>query len=120
MEALLFIVLLSTIPSAYSFECVGTCYSGSLSLDPTDVYEKKQLQGFTFKTVFARDRQTCYRFCTQDCRCKACQIQGMNELSLRHAIYCKLAYIAHFKRRQFAAFTLKNQKVQLVVRVIFN
>jgi len=57
------------------FDCVGTCYAGRTLPDAKDIVHGKHLKGFSYKNITTDNPRKCYSICSQDCRCKACQIK---------------------------------------------
>jgi len=58
-----------------NFGCIGTCYSGRLFPEPQDIHHGKHLKGFSYKNITTDNPRKCYSICSQDCRCKACQMK---------------------------------------------
>jgi len=57
------------------FDCTGTCYTGQLFPEPQDIFHGKHLKGFSYKNITTDNPRKCYSICSQDCRCKACQMK---------------------------------------------
>jgi len=55
--------------------CEGTCYSGRLFPESQDIFQGKHLKGFSYKNITTDNPRKCYSICSQDCRCKACQMK---------------------------------------------
>jgi len=69
------IICLCTSQVAGHFDCIGTCYSGQLFPEPQDIFHGKHLKGFSYKNITTDNPRKCYSICSQDCRCKACQMK---------------------------------------------
>jgi len=60
----------------FDLNCVGTCYSGRLFPESQDIFDGQHLKGFSYKNITTDNPRKCYSICSQDCRCKACQMKS--------------------------------------------
>jgi len=70
-----FLIMIAVLYQQVTSDCGGTCYTAPVWPEPDHTFRRKHLRGFSYTNLTA-DVKTCYSSCAQDCRCKACQMQG--------------------------------------------
>ena len=73
-QAICFLILFAVFYKQVNSDCGGTCYSSPVWPEPDHTFRRKHLRGFSYKN-FTTDLKICYFSCSQDCRCKACQMK---------------------------------------------